>query len=61
MLKHAFKEWAVMGVVVFVIHGRGKKGVPIAKGQKEFLIVVARVVAVIDIDEAELAGVRALV
>src|SRR5215468_8726757 len=51
----------MMGIVVLIVHGRCKEGLPIAQGEEEFLVVLARVVAVFDVDEAELARVRALV
>ena len=38
-----------------------KKGSPVADGEEEFLIVVAGIVAGIDMAEAELAGIAALV
>ena len=50
-----------MGVVVIVIHCAGKKRFPIAQGQEQLLIVVAGIIAGVDVDEAELAGICALV
>src|SRR5207302_932491 len=56
-----FEQRAMMGVVVLIVHGCCKEGFPIAQGEEEFLVVPARVVAVLDVDEAELARVPALV
>ncbi len=50
-----------MGIVVIVFHGAGKERLPVAQGEKEFLVVVAGVVAAIDVDEAELSGVGTFV
>ena len=50
-----------MGVIVIVLHVSGEKWLPIAHREKEFLIVVARIVAAIDVNKAELPGVRAFV
>src|SRR6516162_94609 len=47
-----FKERAMMGVVVFVVHGCRKKRLPIAKREKEPLVVLARVVAITDVDKS---------
>ena len=52
-----FKQRAMMGIVVLVVHGRCVEWLPIAQGEEEFLVVLARVVAALDIDEAELARV----
>ena len=56
-----FRLRAVVGVVVIVFHGGGEERLPIAQGEKELLVVVAGVVAAVDEDEAELAGVGAFV
>ena len=52
-----------VGIVDFVHvhHLGGEEGFPVAEGEEEFLIVVAGVGGGFDIDEAELAGVGALV
>ena len=52
---------AGLGVVVIVVHVGGEEGLPVAEGEEELLIVVAGVAGGFDVDEAELAGVGALV
>ena len=56
-----FQERPVVGVVVIVRHGGGKERLPVAQRKKELLVVVAGIVAAVDVDKAELAGIRALV
>ena len=52
-----------VGVVVgvHVDHLRGEEWLPVAQGEEQLLVVVAGVGCGLDVDEAELAGVRALV
>ncbi len=52
-----FQQRAVVGVVVIVFHGGGEERLPVAQGEEELLVVVAGIVAAVDVDEAELAGV----
>ena len=58
-----FEQRADVSFVVIVLHGirAGEERLPVAQREKEFLIVLAGIVAAIDVDEAELAGIGALV
>jgi hypothetical protein len=44
-----------------VFHGAGKERFPVAEGEKKFLIVMAGIVASVNVNKSELAGVGALV
>ena len=51
----------VLALLVGVVHVGGEEGLPVAEGEEDLLIVLAGVVAGVDVKEAELAGVGAFV
>jgi len=44
-------------VVVIIVHGVSEKGLPIAEGEKKFLIVPSGIVGILDNEESKLTGV----
>src|SRR5580700_8713252 len=51
-----------MSIVVFIVHGAGEERLPVAQGQKHFLVILAKVLAAaFDVYESKLARVRPFV
>src|SRR5271163_2150641 len=54
------EQRSIMGIVVIVIHGAGEERLPIAQRKEKFLIVLAEVVAALDVDKTKLACISPL-
>ena len=59
--RRLFQQRPIVGIVVLVVHGPGEERLPVAQGEKEFLVVLAGIVAAVNVNKAKLAGVGTLV
>ena len=55
-----FQQRPVVRIVIIVVHVRREERLPIANREKQFLVVLSRVISAIDIDKSKLPGVCAL-
>ncbi len=52
---------SAMAVVIIVVHTAGEERLPVAQREKNLLVILARVLAPIDVDEAKLPGIASAV